>query len=128
MLARTGAGRYDGKGYMSVPTAQLEKTTYERKRGSEDSVPSEDERAQIAYRVRPGTKRDIDLIATALNEDKTKVVEDAVELYKHFRSGDITQYVEQVRATLRGKGAASAGELLTGKRIAKGYRGGPPSR
>jgi hypothetical protein len=77
------------------------------------------------FKIEPGTKSRVDLMASALGIDKGKVIDEAVALLAQHRSEEMRKYIDAVRASFDGTGGASPGELFTGKRRNPAYAGGP---
>jgi hypothetical protein len=86
------------------------------------------ERVQASYKVKAATKNRVDLMASALGVDKSKVVDEAIELLAKRRRHEISTFLERAQASLSALSDESPGEVLTGRRRTKGYSGGPVPR
>lgn len=55
------------------------------------------QRVQASYKVSPETKSRVDLLASALDMEKSRVVEAAVERYLGERRQQVNHYIERAR-------------------------------
>lgn len=97
-------------------------TQYERTVERSDTTPSkpwgegEAPRVPVTYRVSAQTKIWIDLLAAALDIEKTTVIEGAVEELFAQRRDLVAAYLQRLHTAVVGEGKESLAELLAARR------------
>ena len=81
-------------------------------------------RVPATFKIDKKTKRRVDLMASALGVDKSRVIEEAVEVLAERRKREMNRFLDEARENFASPDDAAA-ESYTGRPRSKRYTGGP---
>ncbi len=81
-----------------------------------------------SYKLDVGTRKNVDLMSTALGVDKSTVVARAVKLLAEHHADDLRKYIEEASAAIDHGGDWALAEALSGVKRDATYRGGRPTK
>ena len=79
-----------------------------------------------SYKLEVGTRKNVELLSSALGVDKSTVIGRAVKLLAEHHTDDLRQYIEEATAAIERGGDWALAEALTGVKKDPKYRGGRP--
>jgi threonine synthase len=81
-----------------------------------------------SYKLDVGTRKNVAFLSTALDVDKSTVIERAVKLLAEHHADDLRRYIDQATAAIDRGGDWALAEALTGVKRDVRYRGGRPRK
>ena len=81
-------------------------------------------RVPATFKIAKETKRRVDLMASALGVDKSKVIDEAVKMLAERRKTQMSRFLDEARESFGGS-SESPSEGYTEKRRSQKYAGGP---
>lgn len=81
-----------------------------------------------SYKLDSGTRKNVDLLSTALGVDKSTVITRAVKILAEHHTDDLRRYIEQATVAIERGGDWAYAEALTGLKHDPKYRGGSAKR
>lgn len=80
-----------------------------------------------SYKLDVGTRKNVDLLSSALGVDKSTVIARAVKLLAEHHVDDLRRYIDEASAAIERGGDWALAEALTGVKRDPTYRGGRPA-